>query len=173
MSKAEARLLADQLLRGHRVSKPPVKIRKLVKSQGVAIETEKLEPNVSSILFRGKEPRITLNRRHSRSRQRFALAHALGHFLMHGGGGAAVFLTDLTVHLRAGDPARSDPRELEANAFAMDLLLPEHLLRNELRESEGIDLSDESRIEDLAARYRISPHLLVLRLSRLGLVWGL
>ena len=173
MSKAEARLLADQLLRGQGIKEPPVKLRKLAKSKGLQVNREKLEPHVSSILFRGKEPRITLNKRHDKPRQRFALAHALGHFLLHGGSSAAVFLTDLTVHFRYGDPVKSDPRELEANAFAMDLLLPEHLLRADLRGDAGIDLSDTDRIEAFAARYGVSPAVLVLRMARLGLVWGL
>ncbi len=171
MSKAEARLVADQLLRGMGVSEAPVKIRKLVRAQGISISEEKLERKVSSILFQGKEPRITLNRRHSRERQRFALAHALGHFLLHSKGGAAVFVTDLGIHIRSGDPERSDPRELEANAFALELLLPENLLRTSIREEE-VDLSDSVGVDSLAAKFGVTPSLLVLRIARLGLVWG-
>lgn len=172
MSKAEARVVADQILREANVTEPHIRVRKLAAGHGVEVAEERLDSGVSSILLRGKEPRILVNDRHSRAHKRLAAAHALGHFFLHSGG-ASAFVSDLMVHIRASDPARTDPRELEANAFALELLLPEHLLRRDLRDGRAVDLADENSVLELAERYRVTPTILTLRAVRLGLVWGL
>ncbi len=56
---------------------------------------------------------------------RFGIAHELGHFLLHQGTGA--FCQDAHVEGWCVD----ETREAEANAFAAELLMPEHLVRRE------------------------------------------
>lgn len=56
---------------------------------------------------------------------RFGIAHELGHFLLHQGTGA--FCRDVDVAGWCVDEAR----EAEANAFAAELLMPEHIVRRE------------------------------------------
>ena len=130
MSAGEPRLMADQLLRDARMNKPPVRLSKLLRAQGVALEKAKLDPHVSSVLLEGPSPRIVVNSRLGRDQRRLSVAHSLAHHLLHPGA-ASAYVTDLTVHMRIGAPPQSDPRELEANAFALDLLIPEAFLRRD------------------------------------------
>jgi len=164
------RRLAQDLLRKARVDQPPLRLRKLVKSLGVAVERTKLDTHVSSLLLRGSEPRIIVNKALGRTGRRFATAHALGHHLLHDVGTTA-FVTDLTVQLRVGSPPLTDPREIEANDFALELLLPEYLLREDLAQ-EPVDLSDRGGLARLADRYRVSPGLVAVRALELGFLWG-
>ena len=61
MSAGEPRLMADQLLRDTRMNKPPVRLSKLLRAQGVALEKAKLDPHVSSVLLEGPCPEADLS----------------------------------------------------------------------------------------------------------------
>lgn len=54
--------------------------------------------------------------------------------------------------------------EIEANAFAMELLMPAHLV---LRDSSGIDLCDARAVEKLAKRYRVPTVTMAVRIGEL------
>jgi Zn-dependent peptidase ImmA (M78 family) len=56
--------------------------------------------------------------------------------------------------------------EMEANAFAANLLMPAAWLRRDLAE-RGIDLEDPNAVQALAGRYQVSPQAMVIRLSAL------
>lgn len=170
MSGADPRRVAQDLLRKARVDRPPLRLRKLVRSLGVAVERTRLDAHVSSVLLRGSEPRIIVNKGLGRPGRRFATAHALGHLLLHDAD-ATAFVTDLTVQLRVGPTPLTDPREIEANDFALELLVPEYLLREDLA-AEPVDLSDRGGLERLADRYRVSPGMIAVRALELGFVWG-
>ncbi len=55
--------------------------------------------------------------------------------------------------------------DAEANAFAMELLMPSEWL---LRDMEGIDLFDEKRLERIAKRYRVPVALMMLHLGKIS-----
>ncbi|GAA0001578.1 hypothetical protein BRDID11002_15790 [Bradyrhizobium diazoefficiens] len=59
----------------------------------------------------------------------------------------------------------TEPIEIEANAFASELLIPGDLLAAVL-EGGGVDLEDEAAIEGLARRFRVSPAAMRFRLTR-------
>lgn len=56
------------------------------------------------------------------------------------------------------------PMEVEANAFAMELLMPAHLV---LRDSAGIDMCDDKAVEKLAKRYRVPTVTMAMRIGEL------
>lgn len=72
---------------------------------------------------------------------------------------------------RAGDPVRRtapDARHgAEANAFALELLIPTLFIRMDLEKLGGVDIDDERAIEKLAKRYRVSRTLMAVRLGQL------
>ena len=170
MSVGESRLIAEQMLRGQ--DSPPVKLSKVLRRAGLRLKRQKLDRHVSSVLLQGKSPVIVVNQRLKRNLRRFSTAHSLGHFLLHQGG-AKVFVTDLTVHMRAGPTLPTDPREVEANGFAFDLLVPERMLRADLGTSGGLDLSNDAGVRLLADKYRVSVGVFTAQAIRLGLVWGI
>lgn len=54
--------------------------------------------------------------------------------------------------------------ETEANAFAMELLMPAHLV---LRDSANIDLCDDRAVEKLAKRYKVPTVTMAVRIGEL------
>ena len=60
--------------------------------------------------------------------------------------------------------------EAEANAFAMELLIPEEWLRRDVAEmtgGRGIDFESDPVIAKLAKRYGVSEQLMTIRIVRL------
>jgi len=52
--------------------------------------------------------------------------------------------------------------EAEANAFAMELLMPFDWLSTDCR---GLDVSDERAVAKLAAKYRVAPTVMAMRIG--------
>ncbi|MFJ6944173.1 XRE family transcriptional regulator [Streptomyces wuyuanensis] len=103
---------------------------------------------------------ILLATTHVPARQRFTLAHELGHLLAG---------DDQDVHLDRDifDKAQAkDPSEVRANAFASTLLMPEEMLR----EAVGTTGLTEETFAKLACELMVSPSTLAYRLLKLRLV---
>lgn len=101
-------------------------------------------------------------------RRRFALAHELGHYLLHYGE-SRVFVDSPTVFSRDGIAAQGvDRQEREANAFAAELLMPEQVLVGMIRQ-QPLDAFDERAVQSLAVKFGVSAHALTIRLTVLGL----
>jgi len=172
LQSAERR--AHELLRDHRVSTPPVDVEALAAAQHIAIESQDLGPSISGLVVRGPDGRATIgvNALHHPNRRRFTIAHEIGHHLLHADS-ATLFVDEMMVHFRdAASTAKADPREMEANAFAAALLMPEDWLRVDLRDRK-IDLSDDVSVRNLATRYQVSQQALTFRLMNLNLLEGL
>ncbi|MEP7161506.1 MAG: XRE family transcriptional regulator [Dermatophilaceae bacterium] len=91
-------------------------------------------------------------------RQRFTIAHELGHVL---------FGDDQGVHADPNvyAPARGDQSEVRANAFASAFLMPESRLR--ARVQPGFD---DAAFGALALELKVSPSALAIRLERLNFI---
>jgi Zn-dependent peptidase ImmA (M78 family) len=57
-----------------------------------------------------------------------------------------------------------DPLEIEANAFASELLMPREFLANAL-DASGLDMEDDVGIEVLAKKFRVSASAMRFRLA--------
>ena len=62
------------------------------------------------------------------------------------------------------DRAEIEAMDAEANAFAMDLLMPEAWLRDDAR---GLDICDEAAVARLAKKYRVPVTAMAIRLGEL------
>lgn len=58
--------------------------------------------------------------------------------------------------------------EMEANIFAVCLLIPADLLRKEL-ERKPLDLGDDKRFKDLCKLFDVTPAMMTLRMSLMKL----
>ncbi|WP_380659309.1 helix-turn-helix domain-containing protein [Sinosporangium siamense] len=94
------------------------------------------------------------------ARQRFTVAHELGHLLARDDQGLRVDadLNDAT--------HKQHPSEIRANAFAAEFLLPQDILRQE------ISMGDQTlaSLAGMACRWWVSPSTLAWRLLNLGLI---
>lgn len=172
-----AKKRAREVLDAHQVQHPPVDVWSIAQDEGIRVVEKDLEDRISGLLVRkGETASIGVNALHHPNRQRFTLAHELGHYHLHGTGPTVVYYddTESMLYFRAGGGtlAPSSPEEVEANTFAAALLMPEHFLRQDLREHK-LDAHDESALRRLAKRYKVSPQALTIRLMELGLLRGL
>ncbi|MFF8843411.1 ImmA/IrrE family metallo-endopeptidase [Streptomyces sp. NPDC015127] len=128
---------------------------------------------VSGMLLRreGQPPVIGVNDTHPERRQRFTIAHELGHLLLHPG---REVVLDRPVRINLRDRASSmatDQEEIEANAFAASLLMPTEMLRSELLNLGPAIRQDPDRCTvQLADVFRVSTAAMGFRLINLGLV---
>jgi Zn-dependent peptidase ImmA (M78 family) len=146
-------------------SKPPVDLESIAQSLGAEIREFDLDRDVSGILYRQADRKvIVVNGHQPITRQRFTIAHEIGHLALHRGVPVHVDHS-FRINLRDPNSARGiDVEEIEANAFAANLLMPAAWLRNELR-TGLIDMDDSEEVANLADRYQVSCQAMLVRLT--------
>ena len=79
-----ARERARELLAEFKVQSAPVPIERIVRGVGAVIEFGPLDGELSGMAFiKDGRPIIGVNALHAPNRQRFTIAHELGHILLH------------------------------------------------------------------------------------------
>ncbi len=167
--KRRAREAARQLLIQHAVKSAPVPVERISKALGIRVEYAPLDGDLSGLAHvRGGIPIIGINTLHAPNRQRFTLAHELAHIQLHRAE------LEHAVHVDRGSLRRdavaasgTDPTEIEANAFAAELLMPRELLLAIL-DGRSVDLEDDDAVAVLAKRFRVSEAAMRFRLVSLG-----
>ena len=172
MRKQRVELKANQLLLECGVSNPPVPLDRLAECLGATIQYEPFEgDDLSGMVFKHKGNIIIgINSNHSYNRQRFTIAHELGHVVLHKLDHVHVD-KQFPVKMRDDISCRAiDPGEIEANAFAAALLMPEAMLKNDLADLGEIDCESDWAIQRLAKQYQVSTSAMSFRLVNLGLI---
>jgi Zn-dependent peptidase ImmA (M78 family) len=145
---------------------PPIDINWLATELGYEVRRESFEDSLSGMLVT-KHNIIAVNRRHPMTRQRFTIAHEIGHALLHRSD-QALFVDEAAVHLRTKSrPHLPDPREVEANRFAAELLMPEKPLRDFVPAT--VEIYEELTLIYIAGKFQVSVPAVTARLSELGL----
>ncbi len=148
----------------------PTDVEAIVKALGITIRAQELEDSVSGMLvIKDGRTTIGVNENHHPNRQRFTLAHELGHFLLHSNT-SSIFIDASIIFFRDGTSSDgSKAQEIEANAFAAELLMPEKQLR-EFINNQPLDAFDEGAVRRLATQFGVSAQALTIRLTRLELI---
>ena len=148
----------------------PVDVEAIARAHDIAVRRAEFEEGVSGMLvIKDGQAVIGINARHHPNRQRFSLAHELGHYVLHREV-ASVFVDAAPVFFRDETSADGSVRqEIEANAFAAELLLPEAALREQLG-GRPVDALDDLAVRRLAARFGVSAQALTIRLTKLRLI---
>jgi Zn-dependent peptidase ImmA (M78 family) len=161
--------LASNLIAKSKTDRPPVPVESIAREKGVIVSKRRVESNVSGFLYRNaskRRPVIGVNIAHHPNRQRFTIAHELGHFLLHAGD--VVHVDDPVNHRDERSGQGTDVQEVESNLFAAELLMPVQFLREDLQRFGTLDLLDEQKVESLARKYGVSNQAMAVRLSYLG-----
>lgn len=126
----------------NRVESAPVDVEAIATNLGLTV----IRQNLGSVSGELRGNRVKVNAQNHLVRQRFSIAHEIGHHILH------------TEH----DSAASSLIERQANAFAAALLMPAGLLRREIKRTSDFD--------ELQRRFQVSRDALSLALERLGLL---
>jgi Zn-dependent peptidase ImmA (M78 family) len=159
--------LVETLLEKYRIKVPSVPVYDIAKGEGAAIVVRQFNNEISGLLLRsGNSATIAVEKAQPATRRRFTVAHELGHMLLHEGIELRVD-KNFRVNLRSPESSTAeDTEEIESNAFAAALLMPEVFLKQDLK-GLLLDIDDEKHIERLAKRYEVSKQAMTLRLVNL------
>lgn len=150
---------------------PPIDVHKVARSLGMTIVTARLGEDISGLLItEDGAATICVQRAHHRRRQRFTIAHEIGHhYLRHQfEPGEHVHVDRGTlVSRRSGRSSEgTDPMEVEANQFAASLLMPRQLVEREIDRHRT--LLTDAVVSELAKAFDVSEQAMAIRLGTLG-----
>lgn len=168
---ALAKRKAQQLLEQAHITKPPVRVESLAKQVGARIRYEPFSgEGLSGMAYRQPDGKLCIgvNALHPRNRRRFTIAHELAHLVLHQQEDLHIDEA-FRIQLRNDRSSQAiDEKEIEANQFAAELLMPAAWLHDDLHDRQ-IDLeSDDHAIAELAKKYQVSVQAMTIRLSALG-----
>lgn len=167
MNRLSIDIAVNEVLRNHWDWKVPVDLKRIAQSLNIRVEPlSQLEQQegISGSAFIDENNRMVAkySPNESTNRQRFTIAHELGHFLLN-------HVTRENTRYRA-DRINSfssrtfDPSEAEANEFAANVLMPkpaiEHFMNN----------TELSSVEELASAFQVSEAAMYYRLKNLNLI---
>jgi Zn-dependent peptidase ImmA (M78 family) len=162
----KGRASAQTVLLEYGVTSLPIPVEKIVKSKNISLRFSPFDDELSGMaVIKDGISVIGVNALHHPNRQRFTMAHELGHHVMHS------HLLNGTVHvdkgfaLWRGELAGQgvDSIEIEANNFASELLLPKQFIE-QMSELMDLDLDDDIGLQKYAKQFKVSTAALRFRL---------
>ena len=165
---------ARQTLEDMNINGVPVPIETVARNLKARISYEPFDGDLSGVLYKENDDIIIgVNSSHATTRQRFTIAHEVGHLILHE---LDVLHIDKNFRLHYRNEVSSqavDIHEIEANAFAAAILMPADTLKlkftNLIREGIDID-SGSDEISFLAREFQVSQQALLIRLSKRGIL---
>jgi Zn-dependent peptidase ImmA (M78 family) len=157
-----ARVLLDEM----DIRQPPVPVNEIARHMGADVRYKPAERDICGFIARQDDGStvIGINTFHHANRQRFTLAHELGHLSLHTT--KRLYVDHVPKFRDVKSSQAVDPEEIEANLFAAELLMPEDMLRRDIQSMRD-DLNANEAIDRLAKRYQVSPEAMRARLERL------
>jgi Zn-dependent peptidase ImmA (M78 family) len=150
----------------------PTPVEKIAKLLGAQVRFAPFDDELSGMIYiKDGVPIIGVNSLHHPNRQRFTIAHELGHLELH------TEMISTTVHVDKDFPALmrdtasatgTEEIEIQANQFAAELLMPTAAIEEALSSKPQFDIDDESPIEELAKKFRVSKQALEYRIRNSG-----
>ena len=173
MKPLSPREQALKVLKDLKISDIPIPVEEIAAKLGAKVSYEPFEgkDEISGMLFRDDDRIVIgINSAHANTRQRFTIAHEIGHLVLHKG---AIFV-DKSVRLNRDTKSALaiDPREIDANRFAAELLMPTEFVTKEAvkRLSKKSKVSEVLLADSLASAFEVSTHAMEIRLTNLGII---
>ena len=161
---------AQDILSRLAIKSLPTPVEKIAKLLGAQVRFAAFDNELSGMIYiKEGLPIIGVNALHHPNRQRFTIAHEIGHLELHRG------LITTTVHVDKDFPALlrsahsalgTEKIEIEANQFESALLMPVKLIE-EVLAGRQFDIDDEGPLEELAKRFKVSKQALAYRIRSL------
>jgi Zn-dependent peptidase ImmA (M78 family) len=169
MSIVRARRQAQRLVEelGITDTQGHVDVDAVARKLGLPVVRSAMGDDISGMLV--SKPGMTticINKDQHANRQRFTIAHEIGHHVLrHLFAGEHVHV-DRVIMRNALSSEGTDAREIEANQFAASLLMPEHMVHHHLLALKSQYVEDV--IPKLAKQFKVSDQAMAFRLSSLG-----
>jgi Zn-dependent peptidase ImmA (M78 family) len=163
---------AEETLVSQNIRSLPVPVEKVAKGLGAQVRFSPLDEELSGMIFvKEGVPIIGVNALHHPNRQRFTIAHEIGHLILHKAMITSEVHVDKAFPILMRDAVSAtgtQKEEIDANRFASALLMPLTLLEQALA-GKSIDIDDEKSLEDLARKFKVSRQALEFRMRKLPL----
>jgi Zn-dependent peptidase ImmA (M78 family) len=170
---------AQDILERFSITSPPIDVKKIAERLGYRVVLKFFdEEDLSGTVMRDARGVVTLgiNTLHAPVRQRFSIAHEIGHAWLHlASGRQESFFVDPPAGVFFRDSKAShgeDQKEIEANQFAAALLMPNQLVDGSLAALAGSPkrLTIDTAVSQLATRFNVSTQAMRFRLVTLGFI---
>ena len=165
VSETDIEKRADEVLATHEANELPIDVVLIARQEFIKVRAARFESAEVSGMLRWLEgsPEIIANRDHPYARQRYTVAHELGHFFLHCKGEEHRDYVDHKIDFyRHGAANEANWRaEVQANKFAACLLMPSRLVK------EARDVTTSPL--QLAEMFGVSETAMNFRLAGLGL----
>lgn len=156
-----AREKAHNILSMYKIIDPPVDVVKVSKLLGFKVVLFDFPETLSAVVkIEGTKKIIAVNKNKPEVRQRFSIAHELGHYLSGHDNFSHERETFIDRDKKYLDPHHRE--EEEADEFAAELLMPEFMLKKDVFENK-LDAAE------LAKKYSVSEQAVWLQLINLKL----
>ena len=161
---------ATSLLEQHGVVVEPVDVEVVARRMGIIVRKTPTNEDLSGFLVKQNGVAVIgVNALHHVNRQRFTIAHEIGHFLLHDFD--ELHVDKSIVRLRDGKSSKGEiDAEIEANCFAAELLMPQKFIEKALTFTPVNDLLDDAGMLKLAKRFQVSVQAMSNRLRTLGYI---
>lgn len=161
IASASPRDTADALLEAAGTTSLPIPVEELVTGCGVRILAWDFDNNIDGLVVQQDAGAVIwVNKGQAPTRQRFTLAHELGHYLLRHVDEFHLDLGgDFSPNASGEHPDYNWRAERAANEFAANLLMPASMLRRASAESADVSA--------LASQFKVSPAAMGFRLKAL------
>jgi Zn-dependent peptidase ImmA (M78 family) len=150
----------------------PIQVERLLETFNIKLYvTSELDDDISGLMVvKDDKALIAVNKNHRPNRQKFSIAHECGHYFLHRNSSRSFFDEHTVLFRDAASSQGIDPLEIEANAFAAELLMPREYLEKYIR-NNPISVFEEGgeEFQKMANYFGVSQQALAIRLTRLGL----
>ena len=165
----QAEMRATEILDELGITAIPTDLHAIATALDAEVHYEVMEDALSGLMVRRTDGSIVLaiNAEHHPNRQRFSLAHEIGHRVLHSDTTDLFVDKQLLLMRHTSGGSAGDIRERAANAFAAELLMPRSRLLEDI-EARELDALDDVAVRSLAQRYEVSTQALTFRLLNVG-----
>lgn len=161
---SHATKIAQKLISETKTGAPPVNLDKILSHVGINLLPYAFPEKVSAILLKESDMLVVgVNSTHHPNRQRFSIAHEIGHYLLGHYKDIFVDMSEISEgQFDTSDTEHNKVQEQEANHFAGELLMPLFMLKRDFQKIRNV--------EEVAKLYKVSKDALWIRLLKTKIV---
>ncbi len=155
------RKMANKILAESKIQQPPVDLRAIAANHGIEyVEMDDFPDTVDALIIE-EDSKIyaAVNKKQHIHRQRFSLAHELGHYFLHKNGVPVDTVSIDNPPTGDWEEPTKDPAETEADIFANELLVPVSMLKEQLK-------GPKKTLAELSAVFLVSEQVISIAMTR-------